>query len=90
MHVFNRCKQLEVNMSGVSAICRGCDLKIKDWPGLFCSTKSDECASAREYYYCMQQHGDTRCLLDPYMRAVAAIGLGAAVQQTHFLLPRRE
>ena len=57
MHVFNRCKQLEVNMSGVSAICRGCDLKIKDWPNLFCSTKSDECASAREYYYCMQQHG---------------------------------
>ena len=57
MVVLNRCDELEVDMSDVSAICQGCDLKVKDWPGLFCSTKSHECASAREYYYCMQQHG---------------------------------
>ena len=57
MLVLHRCKQLEVDMSDVSATCEGCDLKVKDWPGLFCSTKSHECASAREYYYCMQQHG---------------------------------
>jgi len=52
------CQPLNVGMQEVPAVgCPTCELRLKDRNGLFCRNNSDECASAREYYYCMQHRG---------------------------------
>jgi hypothetical protein len=52
------CSPLSVDKSQISAAdCGDCQLRVKDRYSEFCGGNADECASAREYWYCMQKHG---------------------------------